>query len=151
MTLKNNYEGIIVKDDFDELWKNSVVNYNRIEENHIPSFRKILKNIADEKIVVYKKIGSEVAGCGYGAIGRNYVGVFDIVVKEEYRKKGYGREIVQAILAEAAKRGIKNSYLQVMLNNPAALHLYEKLGYREIYRYWYRKKVTASRDQDLAF
>jgi len=65
--------------------------------------------------------------------------VFDIVVKEKFRGKGYGREIVEAILSEAAKRGMRYSYLQVMLNNPIALHLYEKLGYREIYRYWYRK------------
>ena len=141
-TLQNDFEGIIITDDFDEHWINSVIDYNRIEENHISTFRRILDNIADEKIVVCKKTGNEIAGCGYGAIERNYVGVFDIVVKEEFRRKGYGREIVLTILAEAAKRSIKNSYLQVMLNNPAALHLYEKLGYREIYRYWYRKKTA---------
>ena len=141
-TLKSDYEGIIVKGDFDEPWIHSVIEYNRIGEGHVQTFRKILENIADEKIVVCKKTGNEIAGCGYGAIGRNYVGVFDIVVKEEFRRNGYGSEIVLAILAEAARRGVRNSYLQVLIENQAALRLYERLGYREKYRYWYRKKAV---------
>ena len=136
----NTNEGILIENDFDDEWVNSVVNFNRIEEKHIPTFKKILGNIACEKIVVCKKNGNETAGCGYGAIENGYVGIFDIVVKESLRGKGYGRQIVETILSEAAKRGVKKSYLQVMLNNPVALDLYEKLGYREIYQYWYRKK-----------
>jgi ribosomal protein S18 acetylase RimI-like enzyme len=143
-TAKGNSGGIIVRDDFSPQWTESVIAFNRIEEKHTPVFKKILGNVAVEKIVVHKEAGGRIIGCGYGAIERNYVGVFDIVVKEEFRGKGYGREIVEAVLSEAAKRGVTNTYLQVMLNNPAALHLYEKLGYKEIYRYWYRKKPVAS-------
>jgi len=137
---QQNYGGIITGDDFSGSWINSVIEFNKIEEKHIPVFKKILSNIAVEKIVVCKEIQNEIAGCGYGAIQGNFVGVFDIVVKENFRGKGYGREIVETILSEASKRGARRSYLQVMINNPVALHLYEKLGYKEIYRYWYRKK-----------
>jgi ribosomal protein S18 acetylase RimI-like enzyme len=140
MALKNN-GGIILSDDFDECWINSVIEFNRVEEKHISTFKKIVGNISRQKIVALKKSGDEIAGCGYGVIGGGYVGVFDIVVKESQRGKGYGREIVEAILSEAMKRGLTRSFLQVMLNNPAALQLYEKLGYREAYRYWYRKKI----------
>ena len=133
------YQGIVVEEDFSDRWKESVIEYNRIEEKHKSTFKKIVDNIAVEKIVVSKEIDGVIVGCGYGALERNYAGVFDIVVKENFRGRGYGREIVETILSEAAKRGIKNSYLQVMINNPIAMHLYEKLGYREIYRYWYRK------------
>ena len=139
-SLKTDNDGIIVNDGFSGQWIESVVKFNRIEEKHVPIFKRILDNIAGEKIVVHKRQGKEILGCGYGIIGRGYVGVFDIVVDENHRGKGFGREIVQTILSEGLKRGVRNSYLQVMLNNPIALGLYGKLGYREIYRYWYRKK-----------
>jgi N-acetylglutamate synthase len=32
------------------------------------------------------------------------------------------------------------AYLQVMLDNPVALNLYDSLGFKEIYKYWYRVK-----------
>jgi len=134
------YNGIIVRDEFDEQWINSASNYSQVEEKHIPTFSAILGKIAEEKIVVRKETADGTAGCGYGVIGNNYVGVFGIVVKESQRRKGYGREIVETILDEAGKRGVKKSFLQVMISNSIAIHLYEKLGYCEIYRYWYRKK-----------
>ena len=132
-------EGIEVREEFSSQWMESVIEFNKIEGKHAGVFKKILGNIAVEKIVVHKESGGKIVGCGYGAIENGYAGVFDIVVQEEFRRKGYAREIVETILSEAAKRGAKHSYLQVMLNNPPALHLYEKLGYREIYKYWYRK------------
>ena len=140
--LTNNYEGMIVKSCFDPQWIESVIDYNRIEEEHVLTFKNILGNILVDKIVVRKEIGDEVIGCGYGAIENDYVGVFDIVIKEEHRNKGYGREIVETIMFEAGKRGVKQAYLQVLLNNPVAWHLYEKMGFKEVYQYWYRKKTT---------
>ena len=134
-------EGITAGNDFSDPWIQGVIDFNKIEHKNIPMFKKIIGNIASEKIVVQKKAGGKVIGCGYGAIENGFVGVFDIVVKEDERGKGYGRQIVEAILREAYKRGIRKSYLQVMLNNKTALGLYEKLGYREIYQYWYRKKM----------
>ena len=94
-----NYQGIVVKDDFSDGWKESVIEFNRIEEIHKPTFKKIMDNVAVEKVVVHKEVGGEIVGCGYGAIERNYVGIFDIVVKENFRGRGYGREIVEAILS----------------------------------------------------
>jgi ribosomal protein S18 acetylase RimI-like enzyme len=81
-----------------------------------------------------------IIGCGYGIIENGYVGLFDIVVKKEFRGKGYGREIVEAILLRATENGINKAYLQVTWDNTVALNLYEKLGFIEKYRYWYRKK-----------
>jgi ribosomal protein S18 acetylase RimI-like enzyme len=135
-------KGIVVSDTFTEKWMKSVIKFNgEIGKKHEPTFRKIIGNIAVEKIVVHKEVNGKIIGCGCGVIENNYVGIFDVVVKEELRGKGYGREIVETILSQAAKLGVKNTYLQVMLNNSAALHLYKKMGYKEIYQYWYRKKL----------
>jgi ribosomal protein S18 acetylase RimI-like enzyme len=138
--LQNNYDGITVNDFFNTPWINSVVEFNTIKQEHITTFKTILSNIVGEKIVVHKEAKNEIVGCGHGVIGNNYVGIFDIVVKENQRGKGYGKEIIKTILSEAGKKGIKNAYLQVMMNNALARELYKKLGYKEIYKYWYRKK-----------
>ena len=133
-------DGIIVQNDFDNNWKESVIKYNKISEKHWLTFKEMLDKIAVEKIVVSKEVDGRVIGCGFGAVENEWVGVFDMVVKEELRGRGYGRQILQAILARARELGARKSYLQVVLSNSPALHLYRKIGYKEFYRYWYRKK-----------
>jgi ribosomal protein S18 acetylase RimI-like enzyme len=44
------------------------------------------------------------------------------------------------LLSWAKQQGAQKTYLQVMLNNAPALRLYEKLGFKEAYQYWYRLK-----------
>ena len=100
----------------------------------------MLKNIRHNIVSVYKTENGTFAGCGYGVIEKGFVGLFDIVVKEESRGKGYGKEIVETILAKAEEIGAKRAYLAVVDNNSTAKNLYGKLGFREIYKYWYRKK-----------
>ncbi|GHV71911.1 acetyltransferase, GNAT family protein [Spirochaetia bacterium] len=138
--LKNEFTGITVKDHFDDAWIEAVIKFNQIKNDDVAAFRAILNNVAGEKIIVSKETKGAIAGCGYGVMGRGFVGIFDIVVSEDERGKGYGKEIIKTILSEAGKKCMGKSYLQVMLNNPIALHLYGKLGFKEIYRYWYRKQ-----------
>ncbi len=76
---------------------------------------------------------------GYGVIDQGYVGIFDIYVNESNRGKGYGKAVMHKLFAEAIKLGASKAYLQVVVGNKVAENLYEKLGFKEVYRYWYRK------------
>ena len=49
---------------------------------------------------------------------------------------------MQGIFGEAQKRNVKNAYLQVVVGNEIAENLYDKLGFKEVYRYWYRVKTN---------
>jgi len=60
--------------------------------------------------------------------------------KEKCIGCGYGKEIVETLLAKAMEKGIKKAHLSVVNDNTVAKALYEKLGFKEIYKYWYRKK-----------
>jgi ribosomal protein S18 acetylase RimI-like enzyme len=101
----------------------------------------MLKNIKHNIISVYKMDNGTFAGCGYGVIEKGFVGLFDIVVKEEFRGKGYGKEIIETILDKARETGIEKAYLSVVNSNIIAKKLYGKMGFKEIYKYWYRKKI----------
>ncbi len=76
--------------------------------------------------------------CGLGVLDHEAFGLFDIVTDPEQRKKGYGTQLVTAMLDWGRQRGAQYAYLQVVDTNMAAQRMYTKLGFRESYRYWYR-------------
>lgn len=102
--------------------------------------KQLLGNISGEVIWVSKIVSGNRVGCGFGAIERGYVGIFDVVVKQDFRGSGYGQEMVEGILNAATGKGIKTAYLSVVVGNRPAEKLYDKLGFQELYRYWYRIK-----------
>ena len=138
--VKSSPRGVVIQNTFTSEWMEKVLELNNTEVKYVPVFKGILGNIAVDKIVAHKEINGEIAGVGCGVVERGYAGIFDIIVKEEYRRQGYAQEIVEAILMEAGNRGADKTYLQVMMDNAAALKLYKKMGYNESYRYWYRKR-----------
>ncbi|NTV91602.1 MAG: N-acetyltransferase, partial [Clostridiales bacterium] len=102
--------------------------------------KKLHENMTGRTIHVMKQVGGKPAGCGVGIIERDFVGVFSIIVHKEQRGKGYGLEIMAAILGEAVANGADKAYLQVLAGNIPAEKMYDKLGFHELYRYWYRKR-----------
>ena len=78
--------------------------------------------------------------CGLAVMQDGYVGLFDIVTDQDYRRKGIGESIVIHLLRYAADRGASEAYLQVLADNTPAMMLYDKLGFKEKYKQWYRIK-----------
>lgn len=56
----------------------------------------------------------------------------DIAVKESYRRRGIGGELLKLAESEAEKRGAIRAYLEVRVGNAAAIALYESRGYRKL-------------------
>ena len=65
-------------------------------------------------------------------------GIFELATRSDSRRKGYGREVVTAALRWARMRGALKAWMQVEVDNRAAMALYEGFGFREVYRYDYR-------------
>ena len=66
-------------------------------------------------------------------------GLFNIATGPRERGKGFGRRVVLSALKWARLRGAKDAWLQVEVDNVAAVRLYETMGFEEIYRYHYRQ------------
>jgi GNAT superfamily N-acetyltransferase len=104
------------------------------ERNH----QTILSSITSETIFASLKKNSHVVACGIGVLENKCLGIFDVVTKQEHRRKGYATELIKGIMAWASDKGANTTYLQVVQDNAPAVHLYTKLGFTVLYEYWYR-------------
>lgn len=129
---------IILNSELKDDWVTSFVQLNEFNTKKSEIYRKILKNIVPKTVYASYRISNEIVGCGLGVMQGDHIGLFDIVVDKEHRGVGLGYYIVTALMDCGKSHGAATSYLQVMLNNLVALHLYEKLGFQEQYQYWYR-------------
>ena len=77
---------------------------------------------------------------GVAVVDGDLVGLFDIAVDPDRRRRGDGRRMTDTMLAWAAGLGAEISYLQVHSAHDAAVALYRGLGFSESHRYWYRSE-----------
>lgn len=80
--------------------------YTRCESQGI-----ILDNILGTVICVSKRVSGKIVGCGFGAVERDYVGIFNIVIDKDFRGNGYGKDIMNGILRTASEKNIRTAYL----------------------------------------
>jgi N-acetylglutamate synthase len=109
---------------------------NSIERYQI--HRSLLERIAPEPLFAVLFQNGQPVACGVGVLEHDLFGLFDIVTTPQQRRQGYGTQLITTMLAWAKQHGATRAYLQVVGNNDIARHMYEKLGFREVYHYWYR-------------
>ncbi len=130
--------GTELKELLSDSWLDGFCRMSAVGERKRDSLRRILLNILPRRCFASLTVDGKMIAAGLGVLQADYIGFFDIVVDKEFRSRGYGRQIVESILYWGKENGAQRAYLQVMLNNPPALHLYSKIGFVEKYQYWYR-------------
>jgi len=121
-------------------WLEAYVRMNGVAAAHLPALQGILSNIAARRCFMLLLKEDQPAACGLAVLETGLAGLFDIVTAAEFRGQGLGRQLVMSLLHWAKGQGAGLAYLQVMLDNAPALRLYGRLGFEEVYRYWYRVK-----------
>jgi GNAT superfamily N-acetyltransferase len=66
-------------------------------------------------------------------------GIMQFAVAEAVRRRGVGRALLDASLRWARLKGAKKAWLAVEADNRAAVELYRRAGFTEVYRYLYRR------------
>ncbi|HHV12385.1 MAG TPA: GNAT family N-acetyltransferase [Clostridiales bacterium] len=120
-------------------WINALFELKRTTD---PIHRAIVptmyKAIAKETVCVSIQRDGEIIGTGLGILDRDYIGVYAIHVREDYRGRGYARAICTRILEEGKEKGARKAYLQVLTGNKTAYNLYQSLGFEDFYSYYFR-------------
>jgi len=79
-------------------------------------------------------------GCGMAALSGSAIGIFGIATHMDHRGLGFGVALIRSLLRWGKENGGRYAFLQVESANSPALALYRKLGFAELYSYWYRVK-----------
>lgn len=125
----------------EQAWLDGMARMSALEGERRKRHEQILAAIAPERgFASLRGADGAVLACGLGVVQMGWLGLFDIVVDPAARGRGLGERLVRGLLAWGSGAGARASYLQVMLNNPPALRLYARVGYKPAYEYWYRVK-----------
>lgn len=126
-----------------DAWMAEYARMSASSPNQVARHRAILAAIQPETCYAALQIAGQTAACGLAVRQDGQVGLYDIFTDPAFRRQGCAERIVRALLGWG-KSQAHSAYLQVMHNNPPALRLYAKIGFQQLYSYWYRVKPAPS-------
>lgn len=111
-----------------------------------PTLRKIVpymyRSIPKPTISASIHQDGKMVASGLGILDRDHIGIYAIYVHQNYRRRHYAHAICDALIHAGMRRGADHAYLQVVKGNLAARNLYESLGFKYLYTYWFRTKYV---------
>jgi N-acetylglutamate synthase len=119
-------------------WIETFAHFSDLHEGQRLALSGIVANIVPLVGFVTLCVEGRPVACGLGVLEREMIGLYDIVTAPTARGQGYGTQLLHALLAWGKTNGAQHAYLQVMNTNLPAQRLYDRLGFCEIYQYWYR-------------
>ncbi len=78
------------------------------------------------------KINKEIVGYAIGEKNENSGLIISVAVKKEWRRKGIGRKLIEKLLENFKKEGMKMIFLHVREENKEAINFYQALGFKII-------------------
>jgi RimJ/RimL family protein N-acetyltransferase len=89
-------------------------------------------------VSVIAELGGRLAGNSSVTRGSyedtKHHGYLGIAIARKHRDRGLGLEMMRTLVRESLKAGLKTVQLEVFANNPRAIHVYEKTGFKEVGR-----------------
>ena len=84
------------------------------------------------------RVDGRVVAVGRGAVDDAWLGVMAVEVDPAYRRQGIAHAVMATLSRWGHRHGALRAYLQVEVENDAAVALYERLGYWRHHDYHYR-------------
>lgn len=94
-------------------------------------FDKHLSRVGENQLYV-AVIGSKVVGFTGLILKENEGEVEPLIISQAYRHKGIGTKLINIVMAEAQRTGLKSLSIKPVLRNLEAIHLFHKQGFRSI-------------------
>ena len=112
--------------------------HSPVRPDHHAIMRRMLTSIAAPVGFALVEEAGRPLAMAIGAVHGDHMGLFDVLVTPQARRRGLARRVTESLYAWAWDRGARFAYLQVVATNEAALPLYAAQGFRTVYEYEYR-------------
>jgi ribosomal protein S18 acetylase RimI-like enzyme len=109
-----------------------------------PGLTEIINAIKPEAgLFIFEEPGFGPTAVTIAVQDNDLVGILQLGVAEERHGQGLGTGILHASLRWAKLKGARHAWVQVEANNTAALALYRRAGFQDVYEYSYREPASA--------
>lgn len=109
-----------------------------------PGLTEIINAIKPEAgLFIFEEPGFGPTAVTIAVQDNDLVGILQLGVAEERRGQGLGTAILHASLRWAKLKGARHAWVQVEADNAAALALYRRAGFQDVYQYSYREPPAA--------
>lgn len=119
-------------------WIEAFCTHSPVRPEHRDTMRRMLAAIAKPAGFAFVEAAGRPLAMAIGAVEGDHMGLFDVLVMPEARRRGLARKITESLYAWAWGHGARFAYLQVVATNQAAMPLYAAQGFRTAYAYEYR-------------
>ena len=126
--------------DFVNTWFKTFQTFSKMPLEKYSQMEAIIRRIFPLKVFFTVKEDDQDVGVTLGVVERRYLGIYSLLIDPMKRRRSFGFSFMRFIENWCLDNSIHSIYLQVEQDNQAALNLYSKLGYQELYSYHYRVK-----------
>jgi N-acetylglutamate synthase len=128
-------------------WLAAMAGLQRQTKKQAVLYRRILGALAIPAAFAALADESGVAALAYGAVHEGVICYGSVVTDPRRLRQGHARRIIASLAAWAREQGAAGACLEVEAANGPALALYDALGFKELYRYHYRRQPLAIRSR----
>jgi GNAT superfamily N-acetyltransferase len=121
-----------------DAWLEGFATFSPVVPQHRETMTRMLRSIAAPVGFAQVEDNGEPVAFALGVVDGDHVGLFDVLVAPQARRRGLARRLTLSIGAWGCEHGARFSYLQVVASNAAARPLYAELGFETVYSYAYR-------------
>jgi ribosomal-protein-alanine N-acetyltransferase len=74
----------------------------------------------------------QIIAYGFMSIAASEAQILNLCVDPKWHGSGYGLQMLEHLLDIANQKGVQSVFLEVRISNQAAIHLYDKIGFKQI-------------------
>ena len=130
-------DGALVSTELEERWFALAGAKSRFAQ-HQETYRGLLARIGSRAAYALATLDGQPAATALGVHDAEWLGIHSMLTQPDFRRRGLGMALIKGLAWHAHERRAEKVYLLVELDNASALRLYERAGFRELYRTHYR-------------